>query len=160
MSFLDKLFGRDYDDNRFEYEDDYYEPETDVMRQPPNVNPAGKSGRVLNLSSNNPHPGGNQQMIEIVEPQSMETMWQICDYVREGKTVICNIEGISAEHRQRLVDFVTGAAYAMDGEIQPVSQLIFVFTPRTTRIGRDGYSTDDYAFASDEYMRNARVFAR
>ena len=76
------------------------------------------------------------------------------------KTVICNIEGISAEHRQRLVDFVTGAAYAMEGEIQPVSQLIFVFTPHTIRINRDGHGTGDYAFASDEYMRNARVFAR
>lgn len=159
MSFLDKLFGRDYDDGGYDYEDDYFEPEPEVMRQPTSANIGSKPSRVLNLNSNNPNPG-NQQLIEIVEPQSMETMWQICDYVREGKTVICNIEAISAEHRQRLVDFVTGAAYAMDGEIQPVSQLIFVFTPRTTRISRDGYNAGDYAYASDEYMRNARVFAR
>mgnify|MGYP000930053147 FL=1 len=79
MSFFDKLFGRDYDENRFEYEDDYYEPETEVMRQPMNVSSGHRSGRVLNLNSNNPGPGG-QQLIEIVEPQSMESMWQICDY--------------------------------------------------------------------------------
>ena len=87
MSFLDKLFGRDYDDGGYDYEDDYFEPEPEVMRQPTSANIGSKPSRVLNLNSNNPNPG-NQQLIEIVEPQSMETMWQICDYVREGKTEI------------------------------------------------------------------------
>ncbi|HHV43010.1 MAG TPA: cell division protein SepF [Clostridiaceae bacterium] len=162
MSFLDKLFGRDVDDSDIyeEYEDDYYEPETEVMRQPVGANSTKKSSRVVNFNQGS--SVSNQHHVEIVEPQNMESMWQICDYVREGKTVICNIESISAEHRQRLVDFVTGAAYALEGEIQPVSQLIFVFTPHSTRVSRDrGRGYDDYALASNnDYMRDAKVFAR
>ncbi|NLB08982.1 MAG: cell division protein SepF [Clostridiales bacterium] len=160
MSFLDKLFGRDVDANNMydEYEGDYYGPEPEVMRQPSRTGSAPRSSRVVNFNQN--MPPSYQHLVEIVEPQTMESMWQICDYVREGKTVICNIESISPEHRQRLVDFVTGAAYALEGEIQPVSQLIFVFTPRSTRISR-GRGYDEYSFATnDDYMRNARMFAR
>ncbi len=161
MSFLDKLFGRDLDDDHiYEYEGDYYEPQTDVMRQPEKV-ASSRPSRIVNFNPGNAAAGPKAHMVEIIEPKNMECMWQICDYVREGKTVICNIEAISAEHRQRLVDFVTGAAYAMEGEIQPVSQLIFVFTPRSTKINRDGRTIDSFESGyGDDYMRDARVFAR
>jgi cell division inhibitor SepF len=48
--------------------------------------------------------------------------------------VICNIEKVDPRVAQRVIDFITGAAYALDGKVMPVSSVIFVVAPRNTAL--------------------------
>ncbi len=71
---------------------------------------------------------GSQQLV-VVKPQSMEDGQQIAKEITAGRIVICNFE--EADHRlaQRIIDFLTGSAYALGGRVLAVSSLIFVLTP-------------------------------
>lgn len=132
MAFLDRLFRRDeMDEEEYGYED---EMQTESYQQEPQLadQPARRqSNRVVDIKS-----GSRQAQHEVVllSPTDFGMTWQICDYVREGKTVICNIEGVQSDFRQRFVDFINGAAYALGGVIRPISKLIFLFAPKSTTI--------------------------
>ncbi|NLV47658.1 MAG: cell division protein SepF, partial [Clostridiaceae bacterium] len=75
-----------------------------------------------------------------------------CDHIRAGKTVICNIEKVDAKVAQRVIDFITGAAYALDGKVMPVSSVIFVVAPRQTTLVEGSIVGQ-----SKEYMRQSAV---
>ena len=64
-------------------------------------------------------PAGGQQVV-IMQPADIEAAQQACDHIRSGKTVICNIEKVDTKVAQRVIDFITGAAYALDGKVMPV----------------------------------------
>lgn len=144
MAFLDRLFGRVtddggsiYDDNNGEYElygqggvTEEFQPGPEPEDYSPRARQRG--ARVVDIRQGRPERRQNE--IVLLMPNSRDTIWQICDYVRDGKATICNIEGVPVEERQRFVDFIRGAAYALDGAIRPISTLIFVVAPKTTLI--------------------------
>ena len=70
------------------------------------------------------------QQVVVVKPDSMESAQEISNHLRAGRTIICNFEQVDQKVAQRVVDFMTGSAYALDGHVQPVSALIFVIVPR------------------------------
>ena len=69
-----------------------------------------------------------------MQPSDIEAAQQACDHIRAGKTVICNIEKVDPRVAQRVIDFITGSAYALDGKVMPVSSVIFVVAPRNTAL--------------------------
>jgi cell division inhibitor SepF len=79
-----------------------------------------------------PHPAN--QSVVIMQPSDIEAAQQACDHIRAGKTVICNIEKVDPRVAQRVIDFITGSAYALDGKVMPVSSVIFVVAPRNTAL--------------------------
>ncbi|MDO5734210.1 MAG: cell division protein SepF [Eubacteriales bacterium] len=132
-NFLERFFG-----NMGGYEDEFYdEVETnhgpsreEVARSLQGQNPGRREdGRVVNFRN----PGVTNEVI-IIEPRDITTAQQVCDYVRSGKTVICNIEQIDTKIAQRVIDFLTGATYALSGSVEPISSLIFVVAPRSTQV--------------------------
>ena len=78
-------------------------------------------------------PSQGQQVV-IMQPADIESAQQACDHIRSGKTVICNIEKVDPKIAQRVIDFITGSAYALDGKVMPVSSVIFVVAPRNTTL--------------------------
>lgn len=168
--FFEKLFGGSNDDYE-EYNDfdDYYNEmdseyddlnvsQDDYAYNEPAVDlqPERKrsSGRVVDLNQKT-----YQQQIVIMEPANIETAQQVCDDVRSGKTVICNIEKIDPKIAQRVIDFITGAAYALRGNVMPISALIFVVAPGSTSI-TSSTNVRDTSNAVEEYVRRAAVQAR
>ena len=61
----------------------------------------------------------------------MDSSKDICNYLLSGKAVVLNMEGIHMEVAQRIIDFVSGAAYSMDGNLQRISNYIFIVTPNS-----------------------------
>ncbi|NLJ69865.1 MAG: cell division protein SepF [Clostridiaceae bacterium] len=112
------------------------------------------AGRVVDLNQKS-----YQQQIVIMEPSNIESAQQVCDDVRLGKTVICNIEKIDPKIAQRVIDFITGAAYALRGNVMPISALIFVVAPGTTSITNND-SLRESSDTVEEYVRRAAVQAR
>ena len=73
----------------------------------------------------------------MVKPTSMDSSKDICNYLLSGKAVVLNMEGIHMEVAQRIIDFVSGAAYSMDGNLQRISNYIFIVTPNSVELSGD-----------------------
>ncbi len=73
----------------------------------------------------------------VIKPTSMEETKEIVDTLRDNCTVVLNLEGLDVEDAQRIIDFVSGASYAIDGTLRMVSSLIFILTPFGVEISGD-----------------------
>jgi cell division inhibitor SepF len=125
---------RDEVDYADDYEQtEYVEQETAALPEEPRSGPFRRQqSKVVDFK-----PSGQQQVV-IMQPADIEAAQQASDHIRSGKTVICNIEKVDAKVAQRVIDFITGAAYALDGKVMPVSAVIFVVAPRNTSLVEGG----------------------
>lgn len=72
-----------------------------------------------------------------IHPSSIDESQEIADTLLSGRAVILNLEGISTAVAQRIVDFAAGACYAIDGNMQPVSEYVFLITPKQVGVSGD-----------------------
>jgi cell division inhibitor SepF len=113
---------------RWEVEEDREEEvdmEKDETNKPEIITSNAKrtSGKVVNIHTN------NQFKVIIIQPETIDDAQEICDHLKSKKAVVVNLEGLGKEEAQRIVDFLSGAVYALDGGIQKVSYGIFVIAP-------------------------------
>lgn len=73
----------------------------------------------------------------ITQPTCYEDVQEIGEYIKNKKSVIINLENVSKEDARRILDFLSGAAFMIDGTIQKVSNLIYLMTPRNVEIQND-----------------------
>lgn len=76
-----------------------------------------------------PHSGYKSHEVMILEPRSFKDSAQVVQHLMERKTVVLNLHLLDKEQSQRTIDFVCGAAHALNGKPQKVGDLVFVFTP-------------------------------
>lgn len=67
--------------------------------------------------------------IMVHSPKSITEVQDIVDQLKSKKPVIINLEEIERDMARRIVDFISGAVYGIDGDVQKISDAIFVFTP-------------------------------
>lgn len=113
---------RDRDDNDYDYDD---EPE----QKPRFLSRPVSNSKVV--------PMRRGMEVSLVKPTSMEDSREICDYLLAGKAVVLNMEGIHMETAQRIIDFTSGATYSMNGNLQKISNYIFIATPETVELSGD-----------------------
>lgn len=87
-----------------------------------------QQNKVVNIHSS------SQLKVVIVQPENFEDARDICDHLKNKKPVIINLEEIDKESAQRIVDFLSGSVYALDGDIQKVSAGIFLIAPNNVDI--------------------------
>ena len=73
----------------------------------------------------------------VIKPNNMDDSREITETLLSGRTVILNLEGIDLEDAQRIIDFISGAAFAIDGNLQKISNSIFLVTPAHVDISGD-----------------------
>jgi cell division inhibitor SepF len=148
-----KKLTRPYDDD----EDDFIEEDAPVSRPAPETGTAGTSGRnpfssayssdfdtgskrsespkrdnkVVNISTT------TQVQVVLVKPERFETAAEIADHLREKRTVVMNLEQTQKDVARRLIDFLSGVAYAQDGKIKKVANNTFLITPYNVDIMGD-----------------------
>ncbi|MEY8429005.1 cell division protein SepF [Lachnospiraceae bacterium 48-42] len=149
----------DYDDDFFddEYDDYGYEekPKRNLFRKETPVynddddfddgyNPPAKTSR--NSRSNNSKVTPMRQPARrasvsmevcVIKPTSVEDAREITETLLDGRTVILNLEGLDLEIAQRIIDFTSGATYAISGNLQKISNYIFLVTPTNVDISGD-----------------------
>ena len=118
-----------------EYEDELEYEEERVPRRTPAVAPSRTS---VNYT---PTPAKPLRMV-IVEPETFDDSQSIADYIRDRKPVVINFESTPDDIAKRVVDFVSGATYALDGNIQKVGKEIFLCVPSNVTV--DHGKRDDY----------------
>lgn len=109
-------------------EEEYYDDEDDGAETKPRF-----------LSRNKVVPMRRNQGMEVsmVKPTSIEDSKEICDYLLAGKAVVLNMEGLHTEVAQRIIDFTSGATYSMNGNLQKISNYIFIATPESVELSGD-----------------------
>ena len=65
----------------------------------------------------------------ITQPTSFDQSEEICNYLKEKKSIIVNLEYVNKDIARRIVDVVSGAVHALDGNLQKVSNSIFLVAP-------------------------------
>ena len=145
MGFLDELkkLTRPYDEDEDDYIDDaevVNPPEADKPRPNPFAGFGGadsaqqqtaaprparpREGKVVSLGS-----GGAQQQVVLVKPERFETAAEIADHLRAHRPVLINLETTPKDVTRRLVDFLSGVAYALDGKVKKIAANTYIITP-------------------------------
>ncbi len=71
----------------------------------------------------------DQFKMVVIEPQSFEESPKLVDNLRAKKPVIINLENLETDVARKIFDFLSGATYALNGNVQKIANNIFVFTP-------------------------------
>ena len=90
-----------------------------------------------------------QLQVVLVKPERFETAAEIADHLRERRTVVLNLEQTNKDIARRLVDFLSGVAYAQDGKIKKVAINTYLITP---------YNVDLLGDLIDELENNGLYF--
>lgn len=148
MSFWDnvKKFAQPYADDEYdEYEDgiDGYEEEPATVTRPSrraaaaeNTEPAAASesgsfsGKVLNMN-------GNRPAVVLFRPTSFNDATKAADDLRDKKAVIVNLENVDKAISRRVIDFLSGCAYALDGTVNKIALATYLFCPHNMEVMGD-----------------------
>ena len=79
----------------------------------------------------------NGHEVIVVKPTSFEDSQDVCDLLISGKAVVANLEGFDSTEAQRIMDFISGCVYAMNGNLHQISKYIFIFSPESIDISGD-----------------------
>lgn len=123
--------------------DEYdYTPEEEEGTAP--VEEKGFLASTLNRKKNNVvgMPGVQQVQVIISQPSTFEQSEEICDHLKEKKSIILNLEYVNKDVARRIVDFVGGAVFALDGTIQKISNSIFLVAPHNYEITNEVMKED------------------
>ena len=74
-------------------------------------------------------PQTQQVKMVICQPTTFEQSENICNLLKEKKSIIVNLEYVNKDIARRIVDVVSGAVHALDGNLQKVSNSIFLVAP-------------------------------
>lgn len=98
---------------------------------------AAPSSKITPMRSSKRQSQASNMEVCVIKPSSMEDSREIADTLLDNSTVILNLEGIDVELAQRIIDFTSGACYALGGSLQKVSSYIFVLGPYNVDITGD-----------------------
>ncbi len=113
-------------------DDDYYDDaEEEEPPKPRFLGSGGRSSKVV------PMKQPRTAEVSLVKPTSIEDAKEICDYLLASKSVVLNMEGLHTEVAQRIIDFTSGATYSMNGNLQKISNYIFIATPESVELSGD-----------------------
>lgn len=75
--------------------------------------------------------------MKVVTPTKFDAVTQIADFLLDNKTVLLNLENTNKETAKRLIDFLSGVAYALSGDVQKVADNTFAVTPNNVNVSND-----------------------
>ena len=137
MGLMDELkkIIHPYDDEDYDYEEDLEEPQDSGKAYFEERREERKSedrhNKVVNI-----HATAALKVV-LVKPDRFENASEIADHLREKRTVVLNLESTNKDVARRLVDFLSGVAYAGEGKIKKVAANTYIITPYSVDIMGD-----------------------
>ena len=131
LNFMKLTEEEEQDEEYEEYEDEeVYEDEDEELEEDKKI-----FGRRNNNNKAVTMPGQGQPIRMVIsQPTTFEQSDEICSFLKEKKSVIVNLEYVNKDVARRIVDFISGGVYALDGYIQKVSNSIFLVAPSNYEI--------------------------
>lgn len=81
--------------------------------------------------------GANGMEVCVIKPTSVEDAREITETLLSNRTVVLNVEGLDVDIAQRIIDFTSGSCFAISGNLQKISNYIFIITPASVDISGD-----------------------
>ena len=142
MGFMDELkkIIHPYDDEDYDYEDDFEEPVKESRspfedrkedRRSEERRSEDRHNKVVNIHAT------TQLKVVLVKPERFENASEIADHLKEKRTVVLNLESTNKDVARRLIDFLSGVAYAGEGKIKKVAANTYIITPYSVDIMGD-----------------------
>lgn len=124
MSLLDELkkLTHPYEDEDEEFEDFEEEPQQPVFEERRSRMDDRRS-KVVNIHAT------TQLKVILVKPERFENASEIADQLKDKRTVVLNLESTNKDVARRLIDFLSGVAYAGEGKIKKVAANTYIITP-------------------------------
>lgn len=107
----------------------------------------GRKNKVVNMPQ-------TQVKMKICKPTSFEQSEEICNELKEKKSIIVNLEYVNKDVARRIVDFISGAVHALDGHIEKISNSIFIVAPVNYEITNDTAKDEIKSKLSVSWLRN------
>ena len=126
MSFLDELkkLTHPYEDEDEEFEDFEETPRKDSFEdRRASMKADDRRGKVVNIHAT------TQLKVVLVKPERFENASEIADHLKDKRTVVLNLESTNKDVARRLIDFLSGVAYAGEGKIKKVAANTYIITP-------------------------------
>ena len=126
MGFINELkrLARPYEDEmEDDYEDDFNVPQNNVRAAD-----LERRNKVVNIHTT------TQLQVVLVKPERFENASEIADHLRDKRTVVLNLEQTDKNIARRLIDFLSGVAYANEGTIKKVALSTYIITPYNVEI--------------------------
>ena len=79
----------------------------------------------------------------MIKPTSFDESREITETLLANRTVVLNVEGLDVDIAQRIIDFASGSCFAINGNLQKISNYIFIITPESVDISGDFQSLMD-----------------
>ena len=139
MGFMDELkkIIHPYDDEDYDYEDELEVTERAESRatifdeRRAERKTEDRQNKVVNI-----HATAALKVV-LVKPERFENASEIADHLREKRTVVLNLESTNKDVARRLIDFLSGVAYAGEGKIKKVVANTYIITPYSVDIMGD-----------------------
>ena len=125
MGIFDELkrLARPYEDEEQEvYEEDFAPVNRESARE------LERRNKVVNIHTT------TQLQVVLVKPERFENASEIADHLRDKRTVVLNLEQTDKNIARRLIDFLSGVAYANEGTIKKVALSTYIITPYNVEI--------------------------
>ena len=144
----------EYDEEMDEFEDEFEEPAPRARRANPfassesdsdfsapavtaaepavSTTPTGFSGQVLRTGSS-----GSKQEVILFHAKTFDDAAKAADELRDRKAIILNMENVDKALTRRVVDFLSGCVYALDGDVKKIAQSAYLFCPHNLDIVGD-----------------------
>ena len=93
----------------------------------------------------------------ITQPTSFEQSEEICNYLKDKKSIIINLEYVNKDVARRIIDFLSGAVHALNGHIQKISNSIFLIAPMNYEITNEMAREEIKSKLSVSWLKNNSI---
>ena len=144
----DEETGEGENEERFDFEPEYEGEQEDVdEREERGIFGIGRRNKIVSMPQ-------VQVKMKISKPTSFEQSEEICNLLKEKKSIIVNLEYVNKDVARRIVDFISGAVHALDGHIEKISNSIFLVAPYNYEIVNDMARDEIKSKISVSWLRN------
>lgn len=152
--FKDLIGLEEYDEDDIDFEEEsykqpsYYERKPAVPAQPAPSHQSQKydTTNIVKMQNKTVKSITNAFKLVVIEPQGFDECSKLVDSLKSRKPIIVNLEKLDSETARKIFDFLGGATYALNGNVQKVANNIFVFAPENVAIFADGDNSKPYSF--------------
>ncbi len=128
-SFFDKVIGI-IGGNSVGHLSNEEEDQSAATQEEATINPPRRkqSGTILNL------PGQKQMRVVVTSPGTFDEVQEIADYLKAKKPVIIRMDSVDSSLSKRIIDFISGSVYAIDGSLTRIGENVFLAAPTSVSI--------------------------
>jgi cell division inhibitor SepF len=141
--FLDALH---LNNEEGDYDEDFYDEDDEIVETRPRKISAKnelddekprKSQQKITPMKPARRANGTGMEVCVIKPSNIEDAREITETLLANRAVVLNLEGLDVEIAQRIIDFASGSTYAISGNLQKISNYIFIITPPSVDISGD-----------------------